>query len=86
MERLEATRLLKSHEAELKRLGVEHLYIFGSTARDEAGENSDVDLFFDHVRGKLGLYQLMDVKNPGTQNSRAADGHHDEVEPASGAA
>jgi predicted nucleotidyltransferase len=53
---------LRAHEAELRRLGVEHLYLFGSTARDEAREDSDVDLFFDHRRGELGLYRLMDVK------------------------
>jgi uncharacterized protein len=53
---------LREHEAELKQLGVEHLYLFGSTARDEARDDSDVDLFFDHERGKLGLFQLMDVK------------------------
>jgi predicted nucleotidyltransferase len=36
--------------------------LFGSTARDNAREDSDIDLFFDHERGKLGLFQLMDVK------------------------
>ncbi len=50
------------HEAELKRLGVRTLYLFGSTARDEAGESSDVDFFFDDPKGELGLYELMDVK------------------------
>ena len=39
MERNEAVRRLKEHEAELKRLGVEHLYLFGSTARGEARED-----------------------------------------------
>jgi uncharacterized protein len=36
--------------------------LFGSTARNEAREDSDVDLFFDYERGKLGLFELMDVK------------------------
>jgi predicted nucleotidyltransferase len=62
MERAQAIATLKRHEAELKQLGVQHLYLFGSTARGEAGAASDVDLFFDHERGKLGLFQLMDVK------------------------
>jgi uncharacterized protein len=62
MERSEAIAKLKQHEAELKRLGVEHLYLFGSTARGEAREDSDVDLFFDHPEGSLGLFALMDVK------------------------
>ncbi len=62
MERDEAIAKLKEHEAELRQLGVEHLYLFGSTARGDARAESDVDLFFDHARGKLGLFQLMDVK------------------------
>ena len=44
MERSEAIAKLKQHETELKRLGVEHLYLFGSIARGEAREDSDVDL------------------------------------------
>ena len=62
MERDAAIAMLKAHEAELKRLGVEHLYLFGSTARGEAREDSDVDLFFDHPEGSLGLFELMEVK------------------------
>ena len=62
MKRDEAISRLKQHEADLKRLGVEHLYMFGSTVRGEAKDDSDVDLFFDCQRGKLGLFELMDVK------------------------
>jgi len=62
MERDKAIERLKQHEAELKQLGVEHLFLFGSTARGEAHPDSDVDLFFDHPQGSLGLYELMDVK------------------------
>lgn len=62
MQRDDAITKLKAHAAELQQLGVQHLYLFGSTARGEASTDSDVDLFFDHERGKLGLFQLMDVK------------------------
>ncbi len=62
MERDEAIARLKRHETELKRLGVEHLYLFGSTARGDASPDSDVDLRFDYDQGALGLFQLMDVK------------------------
>ena len=62
MQRDEAIAKLKQHETELRRLGVQCLYLFGSTARGEAREDSDVDLFFDYERGKLGLFELMDVK------------------------
>lgn len=66
MERAAVIATLRAHKAELKRLGVEHLYLFGSTARDEPTSNSDVDLFFDHPEGSLGLFELMDVKDAAT--------------------
>ncbi len=47
LERDEAIARLRRLEAELKRLGVRDLYLFGSTARGEACADSDVDLFFD---------------------------------------
>jgi uncharacterized protein len=62
MKREEAMDRLRRHEPDLKRLGVEHLYLFGSTARGEARDDSDIDLFFDYQKGKLGLFELMDVK------------------------
>jgi predicted nucleotidyltransferase len=62
MERDTAIATLRAHEAELKRLGVQHLYLFGSTARGEARDDSDVDLFFDYEKGKLSLFDLMEVK------------------------
>ena len=62
MNRADVIQLLQRHEAELKGLGVEHLFLFGSVARDDAHGASDIDLFFDHARGKLGVYELMDVK------------------------
>lgn len=36
--------ILRDHEAELRRLGVEHVSVFGSAARGDADESSDVDL------------------------------------------
>ena len=47
MKRDESISRLQQHEADLRRLGVEHLYVFGSTARGDAKDVSDVDLFFD---------------------------------------
>jgi uncharacterized protein len=62
VKRDEAITRLKDHEAELKRLGVGHLYLFGSTARGEAKDGSDIDLFFDYEKGKFGVFELIDVK------------------------
>jgi predicted nucleotidyltransferase len=62
MNRADVIARLRAHEAELKQLGVQHLYLFGSTARGGAGKDSDADLFFDHERGKLSLFQLINLK------------------------
>lgn len=62
MKRSEAITRLKAHEADLRRLGVDHLYLFGSTVRNSARDDSDVDLFFDYTKGRIGLFELMDVK------------------------
>jgi predicted nucleotidyltransferase len=53
---------LKRSEADLKKAGITHLYLFGSTARGEARPDSDVDLFFDFEREDFGLFDLMEVK------------------------
>lgn len=50
---------LRALEPELRRNGVERLYLFGSAARDEAGADSDVDLFFDN-RADV-RFSLLDV-------------------------
>jgi uncharacterized protein len=57
MTRDEAIARLKKSEDDLKRAGVTHLYLFGSTVRDEARPDSDVDLF-----ESFGVFDLMDVK------------------------
>ena len=63
----EAMRRLRAHEAELRALGVRSLFLFGSIARGDAREKSDVDLFFDHERGKLGLFEVMEVGDRAAQ-------------------
>jgi predicted nucleotidyltransferase len=62
MHREEVITNLKQHEAGLKRPGVQHLYLFGSTVREEARADSDVDLFVDYERGRFNLFDLMDVR------------------------
>jgi predicted nucleotidyltransferase len=62
MDRDTAISRLKAHEDELRRLGVQHLWLFGSTAHGNARPDSDVDLFFDHEWGKLSLFDIMEVQ------------------------
>lgn len=48
MRRDQALQCLKAHKAEIfSRYGVKRLALFGSTVRDEAREDSDVDLLVD---------------------------------------
>ena len=39
---------LKPFERRLRERGINALYLFGSTARDEAGDASDLDLLFEY--------------------------------------
>ncbi|WP_367276903.1 nucleotidyltransferase family protein [Bradyrhizobium sp.] len=45
MERTEAMRRLRTFAGALKARGATSLYLFGSTARNEASDESDLDLF-----------------------------------------
>ena len=47
MDRTDLIDALGAMKADLVLEGVEHLYLFGSFARGEAADNSDVDLAFD---------------------------------------
>ncbi len=47
MRRDEAISKLKATEPALRAFGVAALYLFGSHARDEAGPDSDIDVFVD---------------------------------------
>ena len=52
MRRQEAIAALRGYFPELRRaFGVRHLSLFGSTARDEAREDSDLDLLVDFEAG-----------------------------------
>lgn len=47
MRRDEAIRILRESAERLRREGVTHVSLFGSVARDSAGEDSDVDLIVE---------------------------------------
>jgi uncharacterized protein len=63
MRRNEALALLRRHCTSLRRLGVGRLYLYGSVARDEAGDASDVDLLVDPEREEFSLFDLMRVQD-----------------------
>jgi len=59
MPRADVLRNLREHRDELReRFGVHSLALFGSVARDDAGESSDVDLLVEFDR-PVGLLHLI---------------------------
>lgn len=62
MDRKAAIDLIARHVGEIRALGVEHLYLFGSTARGEAGPASDVDIFIDYDDPQFSLVELARLK------------------------
>ena len=48
MRKSEAIERLMKNEDAIRALGATSLYLFGSVARDEARQESDVDLFIDY--------------------------------------
>ena len=72
-------QLIREHRADIERFGVRAISIFGSVARDEAGDGSDVDVMVDlgpepTFRGYMDLKFFLedlleckvDVVTPGT--------------------
>jgi hypothetical protein len=63
MDQETAVAELRRHADQLRGEGVTALYLFGSTARGEARDGSDVDLFFDYSDPKFSLIELVRVKD-----------------------
>ncbi len=53
--------VLKSHKKHLSSLGTRHLAVFGSTVRNEATKNSDIDILVD-FDAKKGFFVFADLK------------------------
>ena len=74
MNRADVIAKLKAKETDLKSTGVAGLYLFGSYARDEAGPDSDVDVFIDKAPGRrfgfdelMGSYRILEETFPGLE-------------------
>lgn len=71
MERTYILSRLKEVEPQLRACGVTGLYIFGSYARNEARDDSDLDVFVDKAPGAefdfdafMGAYQVLTAALP----------------------
>ncbi|MBV9286767.1 MAG: nucleotidyltransferase domain-containing protein [Hyphomicrobiales bacterium] len=63
MKKQEAITALRAQADAVKALGATALYLFGSTARDEATAPNDLDLFIDYDGGsKFSLVELVGIK------------------------
>jgi predicted nucleotidyltransferase len=63
MDRNTAISKLKANEKEIRALGATALYLFGSTARNEAKKRSDVDVFIEYEEGTgFSLFDLVGIQ------------------------
>jgi predicted nucleotidyltransferase len=64
MDREAVLSTLRLTRARLEALGVRHMFLFGSVARDEASDQSDIDIMVDLDEGTGGrkpLFSALDV-------------------------
>lgn len=63
MGRIETIAKLQQHAQAIKAMGATSLYVFGSTARDEAATSSDLDLFIDYdPASRFNAFDLVGIK------------------------
>jgi predicted nucleotidyltransferase len=63
MNRSEVLQRLKDRADVIQAMGATSLYVFGSTARDEATRGSDLDLFIDYDRdSRFNAFDLVGIK------------------------
>jgi uncharacterized protein len=63
MRKHDAVAALREEADAVKALGATSLYLFGSTARDNAGPSSDIDLFIDYdPDSRFSLIELVGIK------------------------
>ena len=82
MNREHLIEALRSFEQKLVLEGIEHMYLFGSFARDQAADHSDIDIAFD-VRPEFELkFSLIDQSRIQREISAALNRRVDFVERA----
>ena len=89
MNRRTAIEAIAGNADAIRSFGVRRLYLFGSTARNQARRDSDVDVFIDLKKGaRFSLFDLMDLRDYLAKLLRAKvevfsrDGLHRVIRPA----
>jgi uncharacterized protein len=62
MKRSQVLELVRSHQTQLKEMGVISLDLFGSVARDQAHAQSDVD-FLVELEESVGFFEFFRIKH-----------------------
>jgi uncharacterized protein len=62
MSRADIIAALREKASDIKDLGATSLYLFGSAARNEASERSDVDLFVDYDPARFSFVELIRLR------------------------
>ncbi|OHD56819.1 MAG: hypothetical protein A2014_08415 [Spirochaetes bacterium GWF1_49_6] len=63
MNREEILSILHAHREELRNFGLKRIGVFGSSARNEATEDSDIDLMAEFDAGQLSYRNYMRLYN-----------------------
>ena len=63
MQRDDALRLLRERCEQLHELGVGRLFLYGSVARDEARDDSEVDLLLEPSSQRFSIFDLVRVRD-----------------------
>jgi predicted nucleotidyltransferase len=62
MSRADIIATLQSRAPDIRALGATSLYLFGSAARDQATDRSDVDLFVDYDPDRFSFVELIRLR------------------------
>lgn len=82
MELDRAVAIIRNLQPDLQRQGIEHVYLFGSVARNEAAAASDVDVAFDIAPSAIGRFSLLDQSRIRRQLAAALNAPVDFIERA----
>src|ERR1700737_1904796 len=63
MQRDDALHLLRERREQLHALGVGRLFLYGSVARNEAREDSDVDLLVEPSNQRFSIFDLVRLRD-----------------------